>query len=307
MSKEDRAGSGGKRLIDSKPKGRNTLFHIVILVIVVLILACAVVFVRTMVNQQHSPEKPANTSPTIETTAVPRETPETETMQATETALPTESAEEEIISTETPATESSAVSEGDNTDTDTDVDLLMLVNPWNSLPEDYSIELTTLSNGKQLATVIYPSLQQMFDDMRAQEVYPVVASGFRSAEKQQSLMDEKIQSFVDQGYSQEAAEAEAELWVAKVGYSEHQTGLAVDINADGIHSTGQEVYDWLAEHAWEYGFILRFPEGKTDITGIDYEPWHYRYVGVEAAKEIYQQGVTLEEYLSSAAATDNNG
>lgn len=305
MSKEDRAGSGGKRLIDSKPKGRNALFHIVIIVIVVLILACAVVFVRTMVNQQHSSEKPANTSPTIETTAVPRETPETETMQATETALPTETAEEEIISTETPATESSAVSEEDNTDTD--VDLLMLVNPWNSLPEDYFIELTTLSNGKQLATVIYPSLQQMFDDMRAQEVYPVVASGFRSAEKQQSLMDEKIQSFVDQGYSQEAAEAEAELWVAKVGYSEHQTGLAVDINADGIHSTGQEVYDWLAEHAWEYGFILRFPEGKTDITGIDYEPWHYRYVGVEAAKEIYQQGVTLEEYLSSAAATDNNG
>ena len=89
----------------------------------------------------------------------------------------------------------------------------------------------------------------------------------------------------------------AEQWVAIPGYSEHELGLAVDINADKERSYGEEVYCWLAENAWRYGFILRYPQGKEEITGIDYEPWHYRYVGYEAAKTIYEEDITLEEYL----------
>jgi D-alanyl-D-alanine carboxypeptidase len=179
------------------------------------------------------------------------------------------------------------------------LDLLMLVNATHPLPEGYDIALTQLSNGQQVATAIYPALQRMFDDARGQGIYPVVASGFRTAEKQQSLMDEKIQSFLAQGYTQEDAEAEALKWVNAVGCSEHQSGLAVDINADGIHSTGSEVYAWLAENAWRYGFVLRYPEDKTELTGTSYEPWHYRYVGTEAAAEIYNQGVCLEEYVEN--------
>lgn len=178
-----------------------------------------------------------------------------------------------------------------------EIDPLMLVNSTHALPEGYTVELTELSNGQSVATLIYPALQQMFDDARAQGIYPIVASGYRTPEKQQSLMDEKVQSLVEQGYSQESAQTEALKWVNQVGYSEHQSGLAVDINADGIHSAGYEVYDWLAQNAWQYGFILRYPEDKTDITGTGYEPWHYRYVGVEAAQAITQQGVCLEEYL----------
>ena len=174
---------------------------------------------------------------------------------------------------------------------------LLLVNRDSPLPDGYQVELTHLSNGQSVATLIYPALQQMFDDARAQGIYPIVASGYRTPEKQQSLMDEKIQSLVEQGYSQESAQTEALKWVNQVGYSEHQSGLAVDINADGVHSAGYEVYDWLAQNAWQYGFILRYPEDKTDITGTGYEPWHYRYVGVEAAQAITQQGVCLEEYL----------
>lgn len=102
---------------------------------------------------------------------------------------------------------------------------------------------------------------------------------------------------MEQGESRAQAEQDAQLWVNPVGYSEHQTGLAVDINADGIHSTGTQVYSWLSVHAWEYGFILRYPEGKTALTGTDYEPWHYRYVGKDAAKAIHDQGICLEEYL----------
>ena len=95
------------------------------------------------------------------------------------------------------------------------------------------------------------------------------------------------------------APAQRLRWVAAVGYSEHQTGLAVDINADGVHSAGYQVYEWLAGNAWKYGFILRYPSDKEEITGTAYEPWHYRYVGKEAAAEIHRQGVCLEEYLGA--------
>lgn len=174
---------------------------------------------------------------------------------------------------------------------------LILVNQDHAIPDNWSQELTTLSNGTQVDSRIYPELQQMFDDMRDQGVYPIVASGYRSAEKQQSLMDEKVQEFLESGKSEAQAKKEARQWVNPVGCSEHQTGLAIDINADGVHSTGEQVYTWLAAYAWKYGFILRYPEGKTDITGTDYEPWHYRYVGKDAAKEIHQKGLCLEEYL----------
>lgn len=182
-------------------------------------------------------------------------------------------------------------------DSSGDIDLLMLVNSTHDLPDGYDVTLTTLSNGQQVAQIIYPELQQMFDDARAQGIYPVVASGYRTAEKQQSLMDEKVQSLKSQGYSESDAKTEALKWVNAVGYSEHQSGLAVDINADGVHSAGWQVYNWLADNAWQYGFILRYPDGKTDITGTGYEPWHYRYVGRDAATEIHAQGVCLEEYL----------
>ncbi|MBS5522779.1 MAG: M15 family metallopeptidase [Clostridiales bacterium] len=176
---------------------------------------------------------------------------------------------------------------------------LVLVNSENKMPENWDIELTWLSNGERVDSRIYPKLQQMFDDMRAQGIYPVVASGYRTKEEQQALMDEKIESLTAQGYAPLDAKAEAENWVAKAGYSEHETGLAVDINADGIHSAGQEVYDWLAENAYKYGFIWRYPTDKTNITGISNEPWHYRYVGAEAAREIKEMGLCLEEYLGA--------
>ena len=174
---------------------------------------------------------------------------------------------------------------------------LILVNSEYKIPRDWSVELTELSNGQSVDSRIYPALQQMFDDMRTQGFYPVVASGYRTAEKQQELMDEKVKEFLSQGYSQSEAKMEALKWVNAVGHSEHQIGLAVDINADEVNSSGQQVYDWLKHNAWQYGFILRYPEDKTEITKTDYEPWHYRYVGVEDATKIYKDGVCLEEYI----------
>lgn len=174
---------------------------------------------------------------------------------------------------------------------------LIVVNRWNELPEDYSVELTELSNGQKVDSRIYPYLQEMFDAARAEDVYPVVREGYRTAEEQQEILDDKIQSYINQGYSQVKAERTAKEWVALPGTSEHQLGIAVDINADKSKCSNEDVYEWLAENAYKYGFVLRYPPGKQKITGTSYEPWHYRYVGEEAAKEIYERGICLEEYF----------
>ena len=174
---------------------------------------------------------------------------------------------------------------------------LIIVNRWNELPEDYSVELTELSNGQKVDSRIYPYLQEMFDAARAEGVYPVVREGYRTEEEQQEILVDKIQTYINQGYSQSRAERTAKEWVALPGTSEHQLGIAVDINADKSKCSNEEVYAWLAENAYKYGFILRYPLGKQEITGTSYEPWHYRYVGEEAALEIYEQGICLEEYF----------
>lgn len=178
---------------------------------------------------------------------------------------------------------------------------LELVNRWNPMKSDGSqVETVTLSNGERIDARIYPQLQKMFDTARESGVYPVVASGYRTWEEQEALYNEKIAAYEAEGFSREEARTEAERWVAVPGTSEHQLGLGVDINADGIHSSGDEVYNWLAQNAYRFGFIYRYPLDKTEITGIANEPWHYRYVGIEAAQEIYSQGVCLEEYLGAS-------
>ena len=174
---------------------------------------------------------------------------------------------------------------------------LIVVNRWNELPEDYDVELTELSNGQMVDSRIYPYLQEMFDAARTEGVYPVVREGYRTAEEQQEILDDKIQNYINQGYSQVKAERTAKELVALPGTSEHQLGIAVDINADKSKSSNDEVYTWLAANAHNYGFILRYPQGKQEITGTSYEPWHYRYVGVDAAREIYERGICLEEYF----------
>ena len=174
---------------------------------------------------------------------------------------------------------------------------LIVVNRWNELPEDYSVELTELSNGQKVDSRIYPYLQEMFDAARAEGIYPIVREGYRTAEEQQEILDDKIQTYINQGYSQSRAEKTAKEWVALPGTSEHQLGIAVDINADKSKCSNEDVYGWLAENAYKYGFVLRYPSGKQKITGTSYEPWHYRYVGEEAAKEIYERGICLEEYF----------
>ncbi len=181
---------------------------------------------------------------------------------------------------------------------------LILVNPWNPVPSDYEINLISIGYGHSVDARCYPDLQNMLADCRSVGLYPLVCSSYRTMEMQKELFKERVEELTAQGYSKKAAKKKAATSVAKPGTSEHQLGLAVDIvdqNHQLLDSSQEQtlVQQWLMQNSWKYGFILRYPNGTSDLTGIIYEPWHYRYVGKKAAKEIYDQGVCLEEYLQN--------
>lgn len=181
---------------------------------------------------------------------------------------------------------------------------LILVNYQHPIPDDYSVLLIQLKNDQSVDERIYPELQDMMDAAKVDGIYPLISSSYRTTEMQETLYLEKVEEYKNKGYLNNKAEQLAQMWVALPGTSEHQIGLAVDIGVD--HSqilngsqSSSDVHQWLMANSYKYGFILRYPEGKTDITGVNYEPWHYRYVGKEVAKEITEKGICLEEYLEA--------
>lgn len=180
---------------------------------------------------------------------------------------------------------------------------LTLVNSSHYIPDDYQIDIMELKNGQAVDRRIYEDLQSMMDDARAEGLSPLICSSYRTNEKQTYLYNNKLKQCISIGYNKKEAREETERWVARPGTSEHQLGLAVDIVAESYQILDEAQEDtkeqqWLMKHCARYGFILRYPTDKSKITGIGYEPWHYRYVGREAAKEIMDRGICLEEYLN---------
>ena len=167
-------------------------------------------------------------------------------------------------------------------------ELLTLVNYQNQIPDNWQIDLVKLSNGQSIDKRAYPDLQQMMDDARAQGLSPLICSSYRTKDKQQRLFNNEVVAYQQQSSSQKEAEEKASFWVARPGTSEHQMGLAVDRTAE---------QQWLIQNCYKYGFILRYPNDKNQITKVGYEPWHYRYVGKEHAQKIMKEGICLEEYL----------
>ncbi len=178
---------------------------------------------------------------------------------------------------------------------------LVLVNDFNAVPAGYE-QNTTMEwvSGGQMDQRAAESYRQMLADGAAYDIRGV--SLFRPQSLQESLFSREVAKWKGQGYGQEEAEQKANTVVKRPGYSEHNTGLAADVGGSGNYSLNQDfentdAYRWLIEHCADYGFILRFPKDKEEITGVIFEPWHYRYVGKEAAQEIMSRGLCLEEYL----------
>lgn len=186
---------------------------------------------------------------------------------------------------------------------------VILVNPWNYVPADYAPDLVSLTSdhgvqGSQVDRSCYEALIAMIDDCNQVSPKAYVVSSYRTHQQQVDNYNRKVQYYVNQGYDYETAKIEAATIIAIPGTSEHQLGLAVDIIDTRVWSLVREqetlpAQKWLMENSWKYGFILRYPSNKIDVTGIIYEPWHYRYVGEELAAELHELGITLEEYIHS--------
>lgn len=182
--------------------------------------------------------------------------------------------------------------------------MLTLVNEDHPLNTSYQPDqMTEIESERSVDSRIAQDLKQMMSDGAAQGLSMYVASAYRSYDQQREVFNATMQDWINQGYTPLDAYDETKKSVAVPGTSEHSTGLAVDIISSAYEALDDRQGDtpeqkWLMEHCWEYGFILRYPQDKADITGIVYEPWHYRYVGKEAAKEITEKDITLEEYLA---------
>lgn len=188
----------------------------------------------------------------------------------------------------------------------TDDPLLLLVNRDHPLPEGYAPELTKLQDWElSVASVMYDDLCRMLADGRAEGLRFEVCSAYRTRETQQALFDEDVARYMAQGLSEADAITATARYTMRPGCSEHETGLAVDIVSldhqllDETQAQTAET-QWLQAHCREYGFILRYPSDKSDLTGIAYESWHYRYVGIEAARYLHERGLTLEEFWAQS-------
>jgi len=180
---------------------------------------------------------------------------------------------------------------------------LMLVNPDNILPENFSVDLTMTKYGYEVDSRIVDDVTALIEGAAKDNVKLLICYGYRTLEQSQQLFEKQLRKQRSYGLSEEAALAEAKRWVAPPGTSDHHTGLALDIVTPEHQVLNHAFYNtpagqWMAEHSWEYGFVIRFPEDKQEITGITYEPWHLRFVGKEHAAEMHKNNECLEEYVA---------
>lgn len=180
---------------------------------------------------------------------------------------------------------------------------LTLVNPSHPIDPAYTVPLAIAENGFEVDERCLPDLERMLGACRDAGLDPFICSAYRTQEMQEYLFEQQVQAAMAEGLSADEARRKAGTAVAMPGTSEHQLGLALDI----VDFNDQNLTDaqadtpaqrWLLEHSWEYGFIFRYAADKTQLTGIIYEPWHYRYVGPEVAEAITKRGLCLEEFLA---------
>lgn len=197
-----------------------------------------------------------------------------------------------------------------------DTSILMLVNKTHSMPSGYVPEMTQIAAKYYIQSGVDFRLDSraatymvsMLDAARKDGVNIGMVCGYRSSQTQTQLFDNKVQRLLSSGVASASVSSQAALAVAPPGYSEHETGLCADLAYNGksdLEATFESspAFTWLNAHASEYGFILRYPKDKTDVTKYEYEPWHYRFVGVDNAKRIKADGLCLEEYLEQLGSS----
>ena len=175
---------------------------------------------------------------------------------------------------------------------------LLLVNTYNKMPDGYQVQLESIDQYRSFDIRAIQHLTEMIQAIRYVGISNVwIQSAYRNPEDQQTLFEEQVQAYIYQGYNEKAARELTEKMINKPWHSEHNLGLAIDFNYVNREFENTAAFQWLQENAQDYGFILRYAEEKEDITKVSYEPWHWRYVGIEHAKAMKSQDLCLEEYI----------
>ncbi len=271
----------------------------------VFTLAAALLLSTGCSKEPEAPEIPVKEDTVIIEPEIPEENSSSESSSEPEQEIPSEP-EAPSVPESSSSAQTAEESKTQEVPSPWDKSVLILVNPWNYIPEDYVAELEQVQGKYNMDKKAAESARKLLAAAKEAGFDMQLCSAYRTVEKSAELYRKKVNEYIGYGYSEEDAKVEAARWVAPPGTSEHHTGLAMDlVSSDywNYYSDLEHDYEkfdsfkWLYEHCAEFGFILRYPKDKQDITGITYEPWHYRYVGVEAAYYIMERGICLEEYL----------
>ena len=269
---------------------------------------CIMLILSTGCSKEPTVSESSSESSSVQIIISPAEPSESSSSE--ESSLSSMSSVSEETSSSESVPETSSLPETSSSETEEpspkDYGTLILVNPWNYIPEDYTLELETVQGKYKMDIKAAESARNLVAAAKEAGFNMQLCSAYRTVEKSAELYQRKVNQYIGYGYSEADAKVEAAKWVAPPGTSEHHTGLAMDlVSSDywNYYSDLEHDYEkfdsfkWMYEHCAEFGFILRYPKDKQDITGITYEPWHYRYVGIEAAEYIMENGLCLEEYL----------
>lgn len=278
-----------------RKNNRKTL--LVAIIPFLILLACILLFANLGGNTEGESSSRESSS---SSSSISEDASGTESLDSSSSSSSTEESQE-------PSSESSSAPAGSPVDP-TDW-RLVIASAAHPLGDNYDVELATVIGNYQVDARILEPLNEMLAAAQEDGVSLAITSAYRTVQRQEELYAAQVQQWLGYGYSQEEAEKEAARWVALPGTSEHNTGLALDIVYPGYYEDYGDLnegfeetaaFDWLINNCTDYGFVLRYPKDKQDITGITYEPWHYRYVGVENAKAMEAAGQCLEEYLGLA-------
>lgn len=179
-----------------------------------------------------------------------------------------------------------------------DAEKIILVNKDNKIPDDYKANLVEYE-GHFIDSSIASSLDKMVKSAKREGINLKINTAYRDTNEQQEIYERRVNLYVKKGNTKEQAIVKTNLEVQKPGYSEHETGLALDFRNPNKPEENADMWKWLESNSYKYGFILRYPKDKTNITKVSNEEWHYRYVGKDIAKEMKMTGKCLEEYVNN--------
>lgn len=184
-----------------------------------------------------------------------------------------------------------------NVENEKDYTDIILVNKNNKIPDDYKVDLVEY-DGHKVNSIMINDLKEMYKDAKNDGIKLKINTAYRDKSEQQDIYNRRIRTYEKEGMNENKAIEKTEEEVQKPGYSEHETGLAIDFSNPSNPEENEPMWKWLSENAYKYGFILRYPKDKETITMVSNEEWHYRYVGKEIAKQINSTGECLEEYVN---------